>query len=143
MCSGQPAGCPSSWGAWTRLVGNVASPRFADELRLDEQLAAWWDFKGYGRHLLQRKDMSWLACHAKIVHGREKVLAGGQLRSPLVAMRSPRWWPAEVRSSLNIHGSCPSAGDGDGDGANQPPHRPRGQLHEISEGTHGHQRRLP
>ena len=33
------------------------------------------------------------------VRGHEKVLAGGQLRSPLVAMRSPRWWPAEVPTS--------------------------------------------
>ncbi len=30
------------------------------------------------------------------VRGHEKVPAGGQLRSPLVATRSPRWWPAEV-----------------------------------------------
>ena len=30
------------------------------------------------------------------VRGHEKVPAGGQLRSPLVATRSPRWWPGEV-----------------------------------------------
>ena len=30
------------------------------------------------------------------VRGHEKVSAGGQLRSPLVAMKSPRWWPREV-----------------------------------------------
>ena len=33
------------------------------------------------------------------VHGHEKVPAGGQLRSPLVATKSPRWWPAEVPTS--------------------------------------------
>ena len=32
----------------------------------------------------------------RFVRGHEKVPAGGQLRSPLVATRSPRWWPAEV-----------------------------------------------
>jgi len=31
-----------------------------------------------------------------LVHGHEKVPAGGQMRSPFVATRSPRWWPAEV-----------------------------------------------
>ena len=30
------------------------------------------------------------------VRGHEKVSTGGQLRSPLVAMKSPRWWPREV-----------------------------------------------
>ena len=30
------------------------------------------------------------------VRGHEKVLADGQMRSPLVATRSPRWWPADV-----------------------------------------------
>jgi len=39
--------------------------------------------------------LSQLDCSV-IVRGHEKVLAGGQLRSPLVATRSPRWWPAEV-----------------------------------------------
>ena len=34
--------------------------------------------------------------YVAFVHGHEKVLAGGQVRSPLVATRSPRWWPAEV-----------------------------------------------
>jgi DNA replication protein DnaC len=28
--------------------------------------------------------------------GHEKVSTGGQLRSPPVAMKSPRWWPREV-----------------------------------------------
>ncbi len=32
---------------------------------------------------------------------------------------------------------------GHGGGASQPPHRPRGYLHEISEGTNGHECRLP
>ncbi len=31
-----------------------------------------------------------------VVRGHEKVSTGGQLRSPLVAMKSPRWWPREV-----------------------------------------------
>ena len=33
------------------------------------------------------------------VHGHEKVPAGGQMRSPLVATKSPRWWPREVLTS--------------------------------------------
>ncbi len=31
-----------------------------------------------------------------IVHGHEKVPTGSQMRSPLVVMRSTRWWPAVV-----------------------------------------------
>ncbi len=31
-----------------------------------------------------------------LVRGHEKVLAGGHVRSPLVASKSPRWWPREV-----------------------------------------------
>ena len=34
------------------------------------------------------------------VRGHDKVPAGGQLRSPLVATKSPRWWPAEVPTPL-------------------------------------------
>jgi hypothetical protein len=30
------------------------------------------------------------------VRGHEKVPGYGQLMSPLVAMKSPRWWPPEV-----------------------------------------------
>jgi hypothetical protein len=30
------------------------------------------------------------------VRGHEKVPAGGHVRSPLVAMKSPHWWPGEV-----------------------------------------------
>ena len=30
------------------------------------------------------------------VHGHEKVSTGGHVRSPLVATKSPRWWPARV-----------------------------------------------
>jgi len=30
------------------------------------------------------------------VRGHEKVSTGGQLRSPLVATKSPHWWPGEV-----------------------------------------------
>jgi hypothetical protein len=33
---------------------------------------------------------------ARAVRGHEKVPAGGQMRSPLVATKSPHWWPAEV-----------------------------------------------
>ena len=36
------------------------------------------------------------AAETKLVRGHEKVSTGGQLRSPLVAMKSPRWWPREV-----------------------------------------------
>jgi len=32
----------------------------------------------------------------KPVRGHEKVSTGGQLRSPLVATKSPHWWPREV-----------------------------------------------
>jgi hypothetical protein len=31
-----------------------------------------------------------------VVRGHEKVSTGGQLRSPLVATKSPHWWPGEV-----------------------------------------------
>jgi len=31
-----------------------------------------------------------------LVRGHEKVSTGGQLRSPLVATKSPHWWPGKV-----------------------------------------------
>jgi hypothetical protein len=34
--------------------------------------------------------------HPELVRGHEKVSTGGQLRSPLVATKSPHWWPGEV-----------------------------------------------
>jgi len=48
-----------------------------------------------------RTSLEWILqqlieAEATVVHGHEKVPAGGRLRSSLVATRSPRWWPAEV-----------------------------------------------
>ena len=34
-----------------------------------------------------------------VVRGHENVPGGGQVWSPLVAVSSPRWWPAEVSTS--------------------------------------------
>jgi IS30 family transposase len=46
--------------------------------------------------LRQRVTAELVACRSPAVRGHEKVPAGGQMRSPLVATESPRWWPAEV-----------------------------------------------
>src|ERR1700683_4869634 len=85
-------------------------------------------------HILTRR-------HGFDVRGHEKVPGYGQLKSPLVATKSPRFWPREVPTpSLNIHQRGPLAGDGGG--ANQTAAPTKGRLNEISEGAHGHACRL-
>ena len=43
----------------------------------------------------------------ELVHGHEKVSAGGQLRSPLVATKSPHWWPRKVPAPVEYPTKVP------------------------------------
>ena len=79
----------------------------------------------------------------KDVRGHEKVRTYGHEKSAPVATRNPECMAIRclTPASVSIHSRAPSAGHGGG--TSQPPLRPKGLLHEISEGTNGHACRLP
>jgi len=103
-------------GARTLEVTEDAMARYTDELHADMQRTVWVEGctsyfhtaagdvvtqlprqAGWYRERTESLDRDDFTFGG--VRGHEKVPAGGQLRSPLVATRSPRWWPAEVPTS--------------------------------------------
>ncbi len=63
----------------------------------DEVAAAAFLARYGGRTLdAYRQDLKGYFTWAGSVRGHEKVPTGGHVRSPLVATKSPHWWPGEV-----------------------------------------------
>lgn len=80
------------WAAVEAISRNHGGDKIkSDYRRISERRG-----RNIGRVAAARRVLRLVYYGLRDVRGHEKVPAGGQMRSPLVATKSPRWWPAEV-----------------------------------------------